>query len=384
VVFVFICSFLGLTFCSTEQYRIICFLFLHAIRRFNASADSVLVYNGTGILPGVLLQQYPNITSLQAAGLKLRSLSSAFLKSQFFLRNLDLSNNRVAELRHYEFAGVPNLTTLSLAYNNLNKLMLFTFHGLGKLQHLDLSHNLLQNFEAGVFNYLTDLIELWLNNNYLKLVNLALYASMKKLAKLDLSNNQIETIVRDETVEFNTSSYSMEFFDLGDNRLKVFNFMSLPFYGKLTELNLQGNKLTNLTYNDLVARFPNLKTINITGHQLDNSTLETFRVYCDNNGIHLPPFPKKLDLTTAYIGLVVIISGIFVATFNIWIRHACTIRRYQNGVDLEVYFEDYQSSTDGSIPVEFEIGNWDELSSVDDDFEMDWFGGQYQGEDPLN
>jgi Leucine-rich repeat (LRR) protein len=156
----------------------------------------VLFYNGIGILPGDLLQQYPNIISLQATGLKLTNLSWAFTKKQYFLKNLNLSNNNLAELKPYEFIGVPNLLTLSLAYNRLNILVLFTFQRLGKLRNLDLSHNRFQELEAGVFDFLSDVIELRLSNNNLKLVNLVMFENTKKLAKLDLSNNQIKSETR--------------------------------------------------------------------------------------------------------------------------------------------------------------------------------------------
>jgi Leucine rich repeat len=269
-------------FCSVLFY-----LFLIEIGRGNAFTDSVLVYNEIGILPGNLLQQYPNITSLQATGLKLTNLTSAFSKSQFFLKNLDLSNNSLAKLEPYEFVGIRNLLTLSLAYNHLIILRRHTFQGLGKLRHLNLSHNLIQVLEATIFDFLLNSIELRLNNNLLKLVNLRLCAFMKKLAKLDLSNNQIEIIINNKTTNF--SSHSLEFLDLGHNHLQYIDFSSMPNFEKLTELNLQDNNLTSIGIGNLAKRFPKLKKIIINGQKMDDSTMGAVHQYFNYYGINSEP-----------------------------------------------------------------------------------------------
>jgi Leucine-rich repeat (LRR) protein len=319
-------------------FSVVCFLFLQAITTINATVDSsVLVYNRTGELPGNLLEQYPEITSLQATNLELTGLSYAFQTKHYKLKHLDLSHNHLSKLDYTcSFIGLKILETLSLANNRLEKLESFGFYGLEKLQSLNLSHNRLQHLDAPVFYYVKEVRELKLDHNQLDIVNFMLFAKMVKMALLDLSNNQIKKIQYHPQYKQFGMSHSLEHLDLGLNHLESFNLNEIPNFGNLTQLDLQGNNLTNLTTGELGQRFPKLKTINISGHKLDSATLETFRNYSESNGIHLVLPPEEIDYTNAMIVTIAFfIVIICVVTFGIWLQHACSIRRYRNGVYLD-------------------------------------------------
>jgi Leucine-rich repeat (LRR) protein len=196
----------------------------------------VLVYNKTGELPGNLLEQYPEITSLQATNLELTGFSHAFQTKHDKLKHLDLSSNHLSELG--SFLGLKNLETLSLANNRLEKLEPIRFYGLEKLQSLNLSHNRLQHLNALVFYYVKEVRELKLNHNQLDIVNFMLFAKMVKMALLDLSNNQIKKIEKIEKIQYhanyeNFGSHSLEHLDLEHNRLQSFNFNEIPNFGSL-------------------------------------------------------------------------------------------------------------------------------------------------------
>ncbi|XP_053320239.1 leucine-rich repeat-containing protein 17 [Spea bombifrons] len=78
---------------------------------------------------------------------------------------LDLSYNKIKELRSKEFEDVPNLETLNLGSNGMESIDSAAFSGLLNLQELDLSNNSLANFQYGVLEDLYFLKTLWLRDN---------------------------------------------------------------------------------------------------------------------------------------------------------------------------------------------------------------------------
>jgi Leucine rich repeat len=137
--------------------------------------DSVLVYDRIGELPENLLEQYPQITSLQATNLELTGLSYTFQTNQGSLKHLNLSHNHLSKLDYTcSFLALNNLETLSLANNRLAELEPNRFYGLKKLQSLNLSHNRLQHLQVKVFGYVIKVRELKLDHNQLELVNFML------------------------------------------------------------------------------------------------------------------------------------------------------------------------------------------------------------------
>ncbi|XP_063304222.1 leucine-rich repeat-containing protein 17 [Pelobates fuscus] len=78
---------------------------------------------------------------------------------------LDLSNNKIKELRSKEFKDVPNLEVLNLSNNGIVYIDPAAFSGLLNLHELDLSNNSLTNFQYGVLEDLYFLKNLWLRDN---------------------------------------------------------------------------------------------------------------------------------------------------------------------------------------------------------------------------
>ncbi|XP_032049361.1 leucine-rich repeat-containing protein 17 [Aythya fuligula] len=78
---------------------------------------------------------------------------------------LDLSNNKIRQLRSKEFEDVSELKVLNLNSNGIAYIDPASFSGLNNLEELDLSNNSLQNFEYGVLEDLYFLKVLWLREN---------------------------------------------------------------------------------------------------------------------------------------------------------------------------------------------------------------------------
>ncbi|XP_028601530.2 leucine-rich repeat-containing protein 17 [Podarcis muralis] len=78
---------------------------------------------------------------------------------------LDLSNNKINQLRPKEFEDMNDLKVLNLSSNGIVHIDPAAFAGLMNLEELDLSNNSLQNFEYGVLEDLYFLKILWLREN---------------------------------------------------------------------------------------------------------------------------------------------------------------------------------------------------------------------------
>ncbi|XP_066038924.1 leucine-rich repeat-containing protein 17 [Chamaea fasciata] len=81
------------------------------------------------------------------------------------IAKLDLSSNKIRQLRAKEFEDVSELKILNLNSNGITYIDPAAFSGLNNLEELDLSNNSLQNFEYGVLEDLYFLKILWLREN---------------------------------------------------------------------------------------------------------------------------------------------------------------------------------------------------------------------------
>ncbi|MBN3298356.1 LRC17 protein, partial [Amia calva] len=78
---------------------------------------------------------------------------------------IDLSGNRIKQLKSKEFTDVKDLKLLNLSSNNLDYIDTAAFNGLLHLRELDLSNNSLQFFQYGVLEDLYFVQKLALGNN---------------------------------------------------------------------------------------------------------------------------------------------------------------------------------------------------------------------------
>uniref|UniRef100_A0A8D0H680 Leucine-rich repeat-containing protein 17 n=1 Tax=Sphenodon punctatus TaxID=8508 RepID=A0A8D0H680_SPHPU len=78
---------------------------------------------------------------------------------------LDLSNNKIKQLKPKEFEDIHELKILNLSSNGIVHIDPAAFSGLINLEELDLTNNTLQNFDYGVLEDLYFLKILWLREN---------------------------------------------------------------------------------------------------------------------------------------------------------------------------------------------------------------------------
>lgn len=186
----------------------------------------------------------------------------------FSLISLDVSNNRIHNLTHYQFKDYNKLISLNLSNNQINDLPRSVFNNCHSLQFLNISHNHLHVIPFQVFsplqllhvldlshNSLEALLDhffklnrqvqiLLLNDNRIfKLTSNAL-ADLADLKKLDLSNNALSAISKGLFDSLN----GLEELDLSNNPLHILGSGTFRGLHSLRTLNLSGNKLRYLTY----------------------------------------------------------------------------------------------------------------------------------------
>ncbi|XP_026205555.1 amphoterin-induced protein 3 [Anabas testudineus] len=159
---------------------------------------------------------------------------------------LDLSHNRIDQLKGGAFEGLYRLETLRLAHNRLATIDMGAFQNTSGalLQHLDLSSNQLHALKPHYFQDLPGLEELLLFNNRIVQVESRALAGLGNLRKAYLSHN----------------------------RLTHFPFFSIQEHSHphLSMLDLSSNRLLKLPLEDI----SNLPTLVQRGLYLHNNSLE--------------------------------------------------------------------------------------------------------------
>lgn len=132
---------------------------------------------------------------------------------------LDLSHNKIEELKSGDFEGLLQLETLRLAHNQLTTIQPWAFRNSSGalLQHLDLSSNQLRVLEQHFFQELSGLRELLLFNNRMVRVETAALDGLRNLHKAYLSHNRL-TDFPFFTIQKHSHPH-LSMLDLSSNRL---------------------------------------------------------------------------------------------------------------------------------------------------------------------
>ncbi|CAE6936006.1 LGR4 [Symbiodinium sp. CCMP2592] len=110
------------------------------------------------------------------------------------LKYLDVSENRLAELRTETFARLPALRTLDLASNKLTSLPEGIFAGVTSLEGLSLEDNRISSLGAGTFANMTALKTLTLHYNQLSSLPEGIFAGLTALEVLNLESTGLSSL----------------------------------------------------------------------------------------------------------------------------------------------------------------------------------------------
>ncbi|GAB5366457.1 hypothetical protein AAMO2058_001145200 [Amorphochlora amoebiformis] len=141
--------------------------------------------------PGV----FDHLTRLEILDLsfnRLKNIKTGVLNACKSLREVRLNRNNICTLPPRAFEGLSNLKVLILVSNKLRTLAKDVFHGLESLEILELWKNKLQNLPVGLFETLKSLKELHLGSNQLKKLEKGTFHVLRSLEVLYLYHNKLQ------------------------------------------------------------------------------------------------------------------------------------------------------------------------------------------------
>jgi len=196
-------------------------------------------------------------------------LSALWLKKYESLEILDLSYNRISELRHFEY--LQNLRILNLRGNNIESIENLT--GLSNLQELNLGYNKIHSLPD--LSSLKNLRVLFLgNNNLTELTNIE---DLPNLQILDLSSNPLQ----------NLSGIPQDIIHLGISGIGISTkYQFKPLLPEIKGVEKFRNiEVLDLSWNEIPEikglDFPNLEYLNLSHNQISSTQgLESLSNLC--------------------------------------------------------------------------------------------------------
>ncbi|KAG5669721.1 hypothetical protein PVAND_000016 [Polypedilum vanderplanki] len=154
------------------------------------------------------------------------------------IQSLDLSNNRIAEIRKKEMSNnnLHNLHKLIIANSTLELVDTEAFEGLSILIELDLSNNDIKVIHAGTFHPLIKIRKILLHDNQLTAISDRTFENLMHLSHVELNNNRIHSIGDQAFV-----NVPLKTIYLGNNRLQQLNVVTFNNLLHLSALTLDGN-----------------------------------------------------------------------------------------------------------------------------------------------
>ncbi|KAF7840591.1 protein STRUBBELIG-RECEPTOR FAMILY 8 [Senna tora] len=128
------------------------------------------------------------VVSIKISGLGLNGTMGYLLSNLMSLKELDLSDNKIADTIPYQLP--PNLTSLNIARNSISGNLPYSISAMASLNYLNVSHNVLSMTTGEVFSNLSklDILDLSFNNFSGDLPSS--FGSLSNLSSLFLQNNQ--------------------------------------------------------------------------------------------------------------------------------------------------------------------------------------------------
>ncbi|CRK91880.1 CLUMA_CG005500, isoform A [Clunio marinus] len=172
------------------------------------------------------------------------------------LESLDMSNNRIANIKTQNFVYVKSLQKLDLSYNNISEINFEAFDLLTFLFHLDLSNNNLKTLPENTFTPLIALENLILSSN----------AALGQSLENKIVNFAVTDIYRHFGVSPNVKLLDLE-------RCNITSITLLEGVG-LLELKIGFNLITNLT--NIILPL-NIQKLDVSGNPIRDVSLHILK-----------------------------------------------------------------------------------------------------------
>lgn len=233
-----------------------------------------IIINHAGLTQLTQADLYPNLETLDLAHNRITSIDfGAFAKKSASLTNLNASHNLISHID--DNADITNInqkkkvkmviTDVDLSHNRITNIKNMTFSRLHKLQRLDLSYNLISLLEEQAFIGLYELEYLNLRSNLLKHIPTdALSSTINLNPPVKFYN-----IFPDKTSQ-------LKYLDLAQNDMRSIEDESFPSMSNLMELNLEASSIIEL-HDKAFEGLNNLVSLNLNHNQLPGIPSASFR-----------------------------------------------------------------------------------------------------------
>jgi hypothetical protein len=202
-----------------------------------------------------------NRTAFTIWGCRATTIDVVFLGSQNgtgeinnVLKYLEVFQIGLTVIEDYTFSTASEMETLILADNEISVIKGKAFSGLKSLERLNLKNNKITTLEIETFNELIELKTLHLSDNNLRSFDFAILHRNMKLNYFYLHNNSL--------VDFKNSQDTLELniqeLYFANNFMTAFHLNNLPNLPNLKALYINSNNLTDIEFDKIAVKFPNL------------------------------------------------------------------------------------------------------------------------------
>ncbi|XP_044033455.1 leucine-rich repeat-containing protein 17 isoform X1 [Siniperca chuatsi] len=181
---------------------------------------------------------------LDLSGNKLTEVRTGSFMGLWSLKILLMSKNSIQSLQPQSLSSLQFLERLDLSFNQLRLLPLGFSHSLSSLQELRLDHNLLQYLDSTSLVDFENLRRLDLSYNRIRAMDVRAFGSLSRLSLLNLEGNGLY-VLQDGLL---CRQQSLEVLLLSHNNISVIETEALAPLRSLTLLSLQGNQLKHIRF----------------------------------------------------------------------------------------------------------------------------------------
>ncbi|MCL4127992.1 UNVERIFIED_CONTAM: hypothetical protein GTU68_004933 [Idotea baltica] len=275
---------------------------LFEIRHLDLSMNSLVA------LPQSAFKDLRQLRDLNLANNSLTGLPPNVFESLSHLLTLNLSRNQLdlSPINEKPFLGLIRLVILDISFNELAYIGSNTFKDLYSLQVLHLSYNKITHLEDNTFSALANLHTLELSNNKLSALTSNGLRGLSVLTYLTLDGNSISKIHTNafdncsslQQIDLSRNAFTdipmaikkislLRSLDLSRNKIKVLSSTGFDGLIHLTNLYINHNLLSNLTFNS----FKDMRSLKIL--DVSNNSISEVQ----NGTLNRTPFLNGLNIS---------------------------------------------------------------------------------------
>lgn len=227
------------------------------LRKLNLSYNRLRAFNISSNSPF-------SLTKVDLSFNRLQELRDDLFGIHLALTDVNLSNNMLSQISSDSMRSFPNVKNLNFASNQLQVVQHRTFSPLRSLTHLDLSMNQIQSIDGTPFANCSSLNSIDLSHNLLEALTEECFNGLSRL-RLSLKDNQLHTIPQNTFSRSNV--FALEAIDLAENQFFEFPEASLRRqYSVIDRANFSMNLIRSIPSNaDILV---NVKHIDLSHNPL--------------------------------------------------------------------------------------------------------------------